>query len=328
MRFALNDELEFFRATTSRFIRDEMPITATRALEHDERGFDPVVWSRAAELGWTSLLAPASLGGGSLSDNPVVDLAIVAEEMGRMVAPGPLVPVNVVVDALTRSGPPALVDAVVPGLMSGATTAAWALAEAADVWGVEGLVDAVLVEDGTDLVLSGRKRFVEAGAGADVVLVSARRAGRTDAGARGRGRTGTHRGARSQHRPGSPIRGSPVRVGSGPAQLRRRRGRWGGDRHRATVPARARVAGGRDRRRRRPDVRRDGRVPPGSMVVRTTARLVPGAEAPARRHAADAGDGEGLCRGGRGRRWAPRARTRRETSASRRRTSAGCRSRS
>ena len=30
MRFALNDELEFFRATTNRFIRDEMPITATR----------------------------------------------------------------------------------------------------------------------------------------------------------------------------------------------------------------------------------------------------------------------------------------------------------
>ena len=174
MRFALNDELEFFRATTSRFIRDEMPITATRALEHDERGFDPVIWSRAAELGWTSLLAPASLGGGSLSDNPVVDLAIVAEEMGRMVAPGPLVPVNVVVDALTRSGPPALVETVVPGLMSGATTAAWALAEAADVWGVEGLVDTVLVDDGTDLLLSGRKRFVEAGAGADVVLVSAR----------------------------------------------------------------------------------------------------------------------------------------------------------
>jgi alkylation response protein AidB-like acyl-CoA dehydrogenase len=173
MRFALSDELEFFRATTSRFIADAMPITSTRALEDSERGFDPAVWRRGAELGWTSLLAPASVGGGSLSDNPVVDLAIVAEEMGRMVAPGPLLPVNVVVDALTRSGPPALIDALVPGLMSGAATAAWALAEDTDVWGVEGLVDAMVVEDGADLVLSGRKRFVEAGVGADVILVSA-----------------------------------------------------------------------------------------------------------------------------------------------------------
>jgi alkylation response protein AidB-like acyl-CoA dehydrogenase len=173
MRFALSEELEFFRATTSRFIADAMPITATRALEDDARGFDPAVWRRAAELGWTSLLAPASLGGGSLSDNPMVDLAIVAEEMGRMVAPGPLVPVNVVVDALTRSGPPEMVDAVVPGLMSGETTAAWALAEDVDVWGVDGLVDVMLKEDGDELVLTGRKRFVEAAVGADVVLVSA-----------------------------------------------------------------------------------------------------------------------------------------------------------
>jgi alkylation response protein AidB-like acyl-CoA dehydrogenase len=150
-----------------------MPLTATRALEHDERGFDQECWRRAAELGWTSLLAPASLGGGTLSGDPVVDLTIVAEEMGRMVAPGPLLPVNVCVDALVRSAPPALVEAVVPGLMSGETIAAWALAEDAEVWGVEGLGEVVLEVDGDDLLLSGRKRFVEAGAQADVVLVTA-----------------------------------------------------------------------------------------------------------------------------------------------------------
>ena len=172
MRFALSEELEFFRATSSRFIADAMPIAATRVLEDDARGFDPLVWRRAAELGWTSLLAPATLGGGSLSGNPVIDLAVVAEEMGRMVAPGPLLPVNVVVDALTRRGAPALVDAVVPGLMAGTSTAAWALAEDADVWGVDGLVDLMLTDDGSDVVLSGRKRFVEAAVGADVILVS------------------------------------------------------------------------------------------------------------------------------------------------------------
>ena len=233
-----------------------MPITSTRALEHDERGFDPAVWRRAAELGWTSLLAPASLGGGSLSDNPVVDLAIVAEEMGRMVAPGPLLPVNVVVDALARSGPPALVDAVVPGLMSGATTAAWALAEAADVWGVEGLGDAVLAEDGADLLLSGRKRFVEAAAGADVVLVSALApTGPTQVlvAADAPGLTVVPGRSVDLVRRFADLRFESVRV---PRSRGRRRGRRGGGRHRAPVPARARVAGGRDGRRRRPDVRR------------------------------------------------------------------------
>src|SRR6516162_7114602 len=101
-----------------------MPVASTRALESDPDGFDRDTWRRAAELGWTSLLAPESLGGGGLSTNPVADLAVVAEEMGRRVAPGPLLPVNVVVDALARSGQPDLVAEIGPGLMSGETVAA------------------------------------------------------------------------------------------------------------------------------------------------------------------------------------------------------------
>jgi alkylation response protein AidB-like acyl-CoA dehydrogenase len=173
MRFDLNDDVEFFRATAARFIADEMPITATRALASDPDGFNRDTWRRAAELGWTSLLAPASLGGGGLSENPVSDLAVIAEEMGRLVTPGPLLPVNVVVDALARRGHPELVDRVVPGLMAGETIAAWALAESRDVWGIDGLGETVAVEDGGGLVVSGTKRFVEAAASADVILVSA-----------------------------------------------------------------------------------------------------------------------------------------------------------
>ena len=173
MRFDLSEDVEFFRATASRFIADEMPVASTRALESDPDGFDRDTWRRAAELGWASLLAPESLGGGGLSANPVADLAVVAEEMGRRVAPGPLLPVNVVVDALARSGQTDLVAEIGPGLMSGETVAAWALAESSDRWGIDGLGDTVVRRDGDDFVLSGRKRFVEAGASADVILVSA-----------------------------------------------------------------------------------------------------------------------------------------------------------
>ena len=173
MRFDLSDDVEFFRSTTSRFIAEEMPLAATRALASDPDGFDRTTWRRAAELGWTSLLAPASLGGGGLSANPVADLAVVAEEIGRRVAPGPLLPVNIVVDALARSASPAVVEEIVPGLMSGDSIAAWALAESNDAWGVDGLGETVVRTDGSDLVVSGHKRFVEAAASADVILVSA-----------------------------------------------------------------------------------------------------------------------------------------------------------
>ena len=43
-------------------------------------------------------------GGGSVSGEGLLDLVLVAEEMGRLVAPGPLLPVNVVADALARCG--------------------------------------------------------------------------------------------------------------------------------------------------------------------------------------------------------------------------------
>jgi alkylation response protein AidB-like acyl-CoA dehydrogenase len=173
MRFDLTEDTEFFRATASRFIADEMPVVSTRALASEPDGFDRDVWRHAAELGWTSLLAPTSLGGGGLSDNAIVDLAVVAEEMGRRVAPGPLLPVNVVVSALARGAQPAVVEEVVPGLMAGETIAAWALAESRDVWGVDGLGETVVSDDGDEFVLSGRKRFVEAASSADVILVSA-----------------------------------------------------------------------------------------------------------------------------------------------------------
>jgi alkylation response protein AidB-like acyl-CoA dehydrogenase len=173
MRFGLNDDTEFFRATAHRFIAEELSVPSTRALESHPDGFDRDTWRRAAELGWTSLLAPESLGGGGLSDNAVVDLAVVAEEIGRCAASGPLLPVNVVVDALARSGDPSLVEDVVPGLMAGETVGAWAVAESNDVWGSEGLGETTVVDDGDGVVVSGRKRFVEAGASADVLLVSA-----------------------------------------------------------------------------------------------------------------------------------------------------------
>jgi len=173
MRFDLSEDVEFFRATAARFIAEELPVAVTRALASDPDGFARETWRRAAELGWTSLLAPPSLGGGGLSDNAVADLAVVAEEMGRQVAPGPLLPVNVVVDALARRGQAALVDEVVPGLMNGATTAAWALAESQDVWGVDGLGETVVIRDDDELVVTGHKRFVEAATSADVFLVSA-----------------------------------------------------------------------------------------------------------------------------------------------------------
>src|SRR5215203_5236740 len=100
VKLDLTPDQEFFRDTTRKFLESECPLTTVRALWDSPDGFDRDWWRAAAELGWTPLLVPEELGGGSLSGSPLVDAVIVAEEMGRMVAPGPFVPVNVVAATL------------------------------------------------------------------------------------------------------------------------------------------------------------------------------------------------------------------------------------
>jgi alkylation response protein AidB-like acyl-CoA dehydrogenase len=157
----LTEEQAFFVETTRRFLDAESGIAAVRGLEDDPLGHDPKVWAQGADLGWTSLLVPEAEGGGSFSDHGLLDLVLVAEEMGRVVSPGPLGPVNVVAGALARAGSPDQKAEVLPGLLTGERLAAWCGARP-----VHG------APDGDGLVLSGTCAPVEAAAGADHLLVA------------------------------------------------------------------------------------------------------------------------------------------------------------
>jgi alkylation response protein AidB-like acyl-CoA dehydrogenase len=87
----------------------------------------------------------------------------VAEEMGRLAAPGPLVPVNLVAHAVSHAGSTEQKAAVLAGLLSGDAVAAWT--------GPTPIAGQVA---GEEIVLSGTARPVEAGAQAAHLLVVAR----------------------------------------------------------------------------------------------------------------------------------------------------------
>jgi alkylation response protein AidB-like acyl-CoA dehydrogenase len=131
VELTLTDDQDFFRQTTTRFLSNECPLTQVRALATSPAGYTTDYWRQGAELGWTSLLVPESEGGGSISGAGVVDLTIVADAFGRSVAPGPLVPSNVVAFALATSGNDQQRSEVLPGLLSGETVAAWCGADLA-----------------------------------------------------------------------------------------------------------------------------------------------------------------------------------------------------
>jgi alkylation response protein AidB-like acyl-CoA dehydrogenase len=97
--------------------------------------------------------------------------------MGRTVAPGPFLPVNVVASAIAEEASPELRSGLIPGLLSGDLVATWAVAEEGGAWsGCAPAVDASVDRVGGGVVVSGSKSYVEAAAQADHFLVTARSA--------------------------------------------------------------------------------------------------------------------------------------------------------
>ena len=168
----LSDDQQIFRDTVRRFIEGETPIATVRQLHETDDGFDRGWWTRAADLGWSSLLASEAAGGGSLSGRPVADAAMVAEEIGRFASPGPFLPVNVVASALSADRGEDHADAL-SSLVTGASVAAWAFGEPGSQWKPERFTTTADV-DGEEIVLRGTKAYVEAATAADYLLVTGR----------------------------------------------------------------------------------------------------------------------------------------------------------
>jgi len=166
----LTPDQEFFRETTAKFLADLVPVDELRRLRDDADGFDRTYWKRGAELGWTSLLVSEANGGGSVSGRGVVDLAVIAHEIGWAAAPGPFTTTNLVAAALSDTDTH---KDVLDGLIAGTTIASWCLTEAPPSDGLGDVALEVRV-DGDELVLSGVKRPVESANVASHLLVVGR----------------------------------------------------------------------------------------------------------------------------------------------------------
>jgi alkylation response protein AidB-like acyl-CoA dehydrogenase len=165
-----NPERLLFASTTQSFLEKEASLTRLRELHAAGTSFEPDWWRRAAELGWTSLLVPEGLGGGSVSGDGVADLALVAELAGTTVAPGPLHPVSTVLAGLAEA--PENHEGTIESLISGEIVASWAVYEPGKPWSpMDAAVTATRTEAGYRI--DGVKDRVEAGAESSVLLVVA-----------------------------------------------------------------------------------------------------------------------------------------------------------
>jgi len=173
MADATTPETALFVSTARAFLDKHASLDQVRALHGRDVSFDPEWWVRAAELGWTSLLVPEDLGGGSVSGDGIKDLALIAENLGHTVASGPLHPVSIVLAGLTDADNRDQHAATIQSLMSGAAVAAWAVDEPDRPFAPQ-QPTATATPTGSGYRIDGVKHRVEAGAESALLLVVAR----------------------------------------------------------------------------------------------------------------------------------------------------------
>lgn len=166
--FVFTPEQQDLRAAVRKFCADTVPEDVVRTLMDSATGHSAEVWARlGGELGVLGLAVPEALGG---AGGGYVDQAVVAEEFGSALVPGPVFgTVALAIPALVALGGSNIGDGeLLADLVEGTRTAGFAVHDRA------GRFDAALVTvTASGGALTGAVAQVVDG-GADVLLVAAR----------------------------------------------------------------------------------------------------------------------------------------------------------
>jgi alkylation response protein AidB-like acyl-CoA dehydrogenase len=151
----------------------ECPMSLVR--EVVEKGTTPdALWNQMIELGWPALTVPEPAGGLGMG---TVELAVVVEELGRVLAPGPFVPtVTQFAPVVAEAGSPEQQERFLGRIAAGGLTGTLALVEESGSIDA-GHVTTTATPDGDGFVLEGAKEMVVEASTADEIAVIARSAG-------------------------------------------------------------------------------------------------------------------------------------------------------
>jgi alkylation response protein AidB-like acyl-CoA dehydrogenase len=162
-----NDLREAVRGLLARSYADS---EQRRAVVRNDPGFDEKTWSRLAEMGLLGL--PFAEEDGGMGAGPV-EVAIVAEEIGRVLAPEPFIETVVLAGGLVAAvGTPEQKAEILGAISEGTTVAVFAHAEPGTRWSptAQGVT---ATQSGDGWTLTGVKEPVPSGARADILVVSA-----------------------------------------------------------------------------------------------------------------------------------------------------------
>ncbi|HQD82579.1 MAG TPA: acyl-CoA dehydrogenase family protein [Quisquiliibacterium sp.] len=172
MALVLNDEQRMLQDSARVFISESAPVAHLRALRdgRDDTGFSRDLWKKFAEMGFCGILVPEGQGGSGLG---VVEAGVIAEELGRTLAPSPFLSTAVLAAAaIRRGGSAAQQAAMLPKIAAAELVVALAIDE-----GVKhrpGAIATKAVRDGAGYRIDGAKTLVVDGHVADRLIVAAR----------------------------------------------------------------------------------------------------------------------------------------------------------
>jgi 3-oxochol-4-en-24-oyl-CoA dehydrogenase len=161
---AISDEHEAQRRSARRWLESHCPPTVPRALLDAEVEDLQPVWKELAAQGWLGTHLPEEFGGEGFG---LFELAVLLEETGRSLVPGPFLPTVATSAVVSEASTPSQAGLVLPGLIDGSTPAALSFGEAClDIVGrgAEG-----------EIVVSGTLRPLLGASTASIVLAPARR---------------------------------------------------------------------------------------------------------------------------------------------------------
>ena len=171
MDLGFDESQQMLKNSAREFLQQECPTTLVRAMETDERGYTPELWRKIADLGWLGLAVPEQYGGLGLK---FFDLALLLEEMGRALLPGPFFSTTVLgAMSILEAGSEAQKAQYLPRIASGNLIATLALTEPSATYEPSG-VQATATASGGGYVLNGVKLFVSDAQVSDLLVVAAR----------------------------------------------------------------------------------------------------------------------------------------------------------
>ncbi len=159
MPIAVTEDHEALRQTAQRWAQTHCPPTVPRAVVESDADGSSAVWEKMAAQGWLGLHLREADGGQGFT---LAELAVVLEELGAALMPGPVLPTLLASAALADHPDADVRSRLLPGLADGTVTAAVALGRSS--------LACVAADDGT-VTLSGAARPVLGERGASVLLV-------------------------------------------------------------------------------------------------------------------------------------------------------------